>query len=108
MNADISITEGGPNVFADLGLPDADELMVKAQLALQIARILKERGLTQSEAAALTGLPQPKLSNLLRGRFHGVSEDRMMRCLAALGQDVTITVTPAKKKKHGRVEVALA
>jgi hypothetical protein len=55
----------------------------------------------------LTGLPQPKLSNLLRGKFTGVSEDRLMRCLAALGQDVTITVAPAKKER-GRVEVALA
>lgn len=107
MNADIGITESGPNVFADLGLPDAEELLVKAQLALQIARVLKQRGLTQSKAAALTGLPQPKLSNLLRGKFTGVSEDRMMRCLAALGHDVTITVTPAKKKR-GRVEVAWA
>jgi predicted XRE-type DNA-binding protein len=107
MNADIAITEGGPNVFADLGLPDAEELLVKSQLALGIARILRQRGLTQSEAAALTGLPQPKLSNLLRGRFRGISEDRMMRCLAALGQDVTITVAPAKKER-GRVEVASA
>ena len=104
---DISITEGGPNVFADLGLPDAEELLVKAQLALQIARIQKARGLTQSETSALIGMPQPKLSNLLRGRFHGISEDKMMRCLTALGQDVTITVTPAKKKR-GRVEVAWA
>ena len=96
MTADISITEGGPNVFADLGLPDADELLVKAQLALRIARIVRERRLTQSHAAALIGLPQPKLSNMLRGRFHGISEDKMMRCLAALGQDVTVTVSPAK------------
>ena len=107
MSADIEIVEGGANVFADLGLPDAEELLVKAQLALQIARVLKERGLTQKEAAALIGLPQPKLSNLLRGRFRGVSEDKMMRCLAALGHDVTITVKPARKKR-GRVEVAWA
>ena len=107
MNANIPIVEGGPNVFADLGLPDAEELLVKSRLALQIARILKQRGLTQSKAAALTGLPQPKLSNLLRGKFTGISEDRMMRCLAALGQDVTIVVSPAKKGR-GRVEVAHA
>lgn len=107
MDADIAITEGGPNVFADLGLPDAEELLVKAQLALRIARVLKQRGLTQSAAAALIGMPQPKLSNLLRGRFHGISEDKMMRCLAALGHDVTITVSPARKAR-GRVEVAYA
>ena len=101
---DISITEGGPNVFADLGLPDADELLVKAQLAHRIARDIKARGLTQSEAAALIGLPQPKLSNMLRGNFHGISEDKMMRCLAALGHVVTITVSPANDEV-GRVEV---
>lgn len=103
----ISMTQGGPNVFADLGLPDADELLVKAQLAYRIARVLKDRGLTQSEAAGMIGLPQPKLSNMLRGKFHGISEDKMMRCLAVLGHDVTITVNPARKKQ-GRVEVALA
>lgn len=102
---DIAITEGGPNVFADLGLPDAEELLVKAKLAYRIARIVKDRGLTQSDAARLIGLPQPKLSNLLRGRFRGISEDKMMRCLAALGHDVTITVSPREKAK-GRVEVA--
>jgi len=101
---DIPITEGGPNVFADLGLPDADELLVKAKLAHNIAREIKARGLTQNEAAALIGLPQPKLSNLLRGRFHGISEDKMMRCLAALGNDVTITVAPSGTER-GRVEV---
>lgn len=103
--SDITITEGGPNVFADLGLPDAEELLVKAKLTHRISRIIKDRGLTQSEAAAIIGLPQPKLSNMLRGRFHGISEDKMMRCLAALGHDVTITVS-RREKKQGRVEVA--
>jgi len=103
--SDIRIMEGGPNVFADLGLPDAEEMLVKAQLAHQIARDIKARGLTQSEAASLIGLPQPKLSNMLRGRFRGISEDKMMRCLAALGHEVTITVSRASKER-GRVEVA--
>ena len=103
--SDIRIMEGGPNVFADLGRPDAEEMLVKAQLAHQIARDIKARGLTQSEAASLIGLPQPKLSNMLRGRFRGISEDKMMRCLAALGHEVTITVSRASKER-GRVEVA--
>ncbi len=94
---DIRITEGGPNVFADLGLPDADELLVKAKLAHRIAAAIRERGISQSEAASLIGLPQPKLSNMLRGRFHGISEDKMMRCLAALGHDVTIRVSKVGK-----------
>ncbi len=104
---DIRITDGGPNVFADLGLPDADELLVKAKLAHQIALAIKSRGLNQIDAAALIGLPQPKLSNLLRGRFHGISEDKMMRCLAALGHDITITVS-RQANTQGRVEVAYA
>ena len=104
---DIPITEGGPNVFADLGLPDADELLIKAKLAHSIARAVRARGLTQVDAEGLMGLPQPKLSNLLRGRFGGISEDKMMRCLAALGNDVTITVVPSEAER-GRVEVAWA
>jgi len=105
VSADIRITEGGPNVFADLGLPDADELLVKAKLAHQIAIAIKARGLSQSKAASLIGLPQPKLSNMLRGQFRGISEDKMMRCLAALGHDVTIVVS-RQEKEHARVEVA--
>jgi len=103
--SEIEIREGGPNVFADLGLPDAEEMLVKAQLAFEIAREIKAHGLTQSQAAARIGLTQPKLSNLLRGRFRGISEDKMMRCLAALGRDVTIRVTPAAQER-GRVQVA--
>lgn len=105
MVTDIRITESSGNVFADLGLPDAEELLVKAKLSSRIAHAIKARGLTQTEAAALIGLPQPKLSNLLRGRFRGISEDKMMRCLAALGHVVTITVSAANDQT-GRVEVA--
>lgn len=99
---DIQIVEGGPNIFADLGL-----LLVKAKLTYQISRVIKDRNLNQSDAAALIGLPQPKLSNILRGKFHGVSEDKLMRCLAALGHDVTIVVS-SKEKAEGRVEVEYA
>lgn len=104
---DIQITEGGPNVFADLSLPDADELLVKAKLAHQIAVVIREGGLNQTEAAVLIGMPQPKLSNMLRGQFRGISEDKMMRCLAALGHDVTILVS-RKRQEQGRVEVEYA
>ncbi len=107
MTVDIQITEGGANVFADLGLPDAEELLVKAKLAHQIAIVIKERGLSQSDAASLIGMPQPKLSIMLRGQFRGISEDKMMRCLAALGHDVTIRVS-RKRQDQGRVEVEYA
>lgn len=101
---DIEITEGGNNVFTDLGLPDADELLIKAKLAHQIAVTIRNRGLSQSEAARLVGVPQPKLSNMLRGQFRGISEDKMMRCLAALGHDVTIRVS-RRDESPGTVDV---
>lgn len=100
----IAISEGGSNVFADLGLPDADELLIKAKLAHRIAVAIKERGLSQSETAVLIGMPQPKLSNMLRGQFRGISEDKMMRCLAALGHDVTIIVSRCENAR-GIVQV---
>ena len=104
---DISFTEGGPNVFADLGLPEADELLVKAKLTHRIAVSIRDRGLSQSEAARLMGLPQPKLSTMLRGQFRGISEDKMMRCLAALGHDVTIRISE-RDAAVGRVDVEFA
>ncbi len=104
---DIAISEGGPNVFSDLGLPDADELLIKAKLARQIAIAIKERGLSQSEAALLIGMPQPKLSNMLRGQLRGISEDKMMRCLAALGHNVTIVLS-RRENAQGVVQVEYA
>ncbi len=100
------IEEGSTNVYADLGRQDADEMLVKAQLASRIADIVKRRRLTQSAAAALTGLPQPKLSGLLRGQFRGVSEAKMLACLTRLGRDVRIVVGPARRRTGvGRIEV---
>jgi predicted XRE-type DNA-binding protein len=69
---------GTGNVYADLGYADADEMLIKAQVVTKIAEIIKRKGLTQTQTAELLGMPQPKLSNLLRGRFRGVSERRLM------------------------------
>ena len=100
------IEEGSTNVYADLGRPDADEMLVKAQLATQIGEIIKRRRLTQVAAAEITSLPQPKLSGLLRGQFKGVSEAKMMACLARLGRDVRIVVGPARRRAgKGRIMV---
>ena len=101
----IEIEEGSTNVYADLGRTDADEMLVKAQLATKIGDIIKRRRLTQVQAAELVGLPQPKLSGRLRGQFRGVSEAKMLNCLARLGRDVRIVVGPARRKGAGRVEV---
>jgi len=100
------IEEGGTNVYADLGRPDADEMLVKAQLASRIADIIKRRRLTQVAAAEITGLPQPKLSGLLRGQFRGVSQAKMLACLTRLGRDIRIVVGPPRRRPGaGRIEV---
>ena len=99
-------TVSSGNVFADLGLPDAEELLVKAELVLQISRIIEERGLTQVRAAEELGIDQPKVSALLRGHLRGFSVERLTRFLNALGQDVEIVVRPkprSEQQGHTRV-----
>jgi predicted XRE-type DNA-binding protein len=99
-------TESSGNVFADLGLPDADELLAKADLAIQISRIIEERELTQAEAAELLGVDQPKVSALVRGRLEGFSIERLTRFLNALGQDVEIVVRPKPRtQRQGQTRV---
>jgi predicted XRE-type DNA-binding protein len=85
-------TKGSANVYADLGVADAGEMLVKAQLAAKIAEIIKLRKLTQTQASSLLGMTQPKLSNMLRGRFRGISEAKMLECMTLLGRDVQIVL----------------
>lgn len=80
------------NVFADLGLPDADKLQIKSGLTVEIAKAIRERGFTQAEAAKRMGLTQPKVSSLLRGEFSNFSERKLMNCLNRLGYDIEIRV----------------
>jgi predicted XRE-type DNA-binding protein len=100
---------GSGNVYADLGYVDADEMLIKARLVAEIAEIIKRKGLNQTQAGELLGMPQPKLSNLLRGRFRGFSERRLMDCLTKLGRDVQIVVkaTP-RSRKDGRLSIVFA
>ncbi|HEY1932534.1 MAG TPA: helix-turn-helix transcriptional regulator [Acetobacteraceae bacterium] len=103
---DIPVTAGSGNVFADMGLPDADEELTKAQLASQIREIVRRRRLTQMSAASLMGIDQPKVSALLNGRLANFSSQRLMRLLTALGQDVEITVkAKPRNRAHGRIRV---
>ncbi|MDP1698755.1 MAG: helix-turn-helix transcriptional regulator [Xanthomonadaceae bacterium] len=102
----IKIHEGSTNVYADLGRADADEMLVKAQLATKIAALMTRRRMTQVQASLLFGMPQPKVSAMLRGQFRGISEEKMMRCLLALGQHVEIVVKPARKGQTGTLSVA--
>jgi predicted XRE-type DNA-binding protein len=96
MSADdnIAVTPSSGNVFADLGLPDADDLMAKANL------------LTQAQAAKLLGLDQPKVSSIVNGRLDGFSTDRLMRFLTDLGCDVKITVSAPHPEARGHVVFA--
>jgi predicted XRE-type DNA-binding protein len=89
--------EGSGNVFADLGLPNPEQELLKARLTLQIYKIVKERGLTQARAGELLGIKQPHVSALMRNRAGNFSVGRLMEFLTALGQDVRITVKPTRK-----------
>ena len=101
----IVIREGGPNIFADLKLPNSDELNAKAEIAYQICAILQERQVTQRAAADLLGIDQSKVSALLRGRLEGFSSDRLFRFLNALDRDVEIVIDPLKKRQLRRIRV---
>ena len=85
------------NVFANLGLADAGEHLIKAGLVVKINRTIRQRHLTQTTAAQLMGIDQPKVSAMLAGQFRGYSVERLMRFLVALGHDVEIVVKPRKR-----------
>jgi predicted XRE-type DNA-binding protein len=101
------VTEGSGNVFADLGLPDPEQELLKAQLTLQIYTILKASGLTQVEIAKILGVRQPQVSLLMRNRAGNFSVGRLMEFLTALRQDVEIIVRPTRKE-HGALSVISA
>jgi len=100
------VTYGSGNVFADLGLPHPEEELAKAQLATRIRAIVERRRLTQTKAAELMGIDQPKVSALLNGRLANFSSDRLLRLLTALGQDVDIVLKDKPRSRaRGRVRV---
>jgi predicted XRE-type DNA-binding protein len=102
----IPVTASSGNVFADIGLPEPDEELTKAQLASHIRRAIKRQRLTQVAAAVFMGIDQPKVSALLNGRLANFSSERLMRLLTALGQDVDITVrTKPNSRARGRIRV---
>ena len=103
------IEKSSGNIFADIGFANDQEMLVKANLALKISEIITQRRLTQMEAALVLGMPQPKLSKLLRGQFHGVSEVKMLECLNKLGRDIQIVIRKANRDKRiGRTSVVFA
>ena len=105
----MKITQSSGNVYADMGVAQPEVMLAKAQLAQRVGSIIAARKLTQREAAEIIGMPQPKLSNILRGQFRGVSEAKLMDCLLRLGNDVQIVVRPARRKASvGSLSVAFA
>ncbi|MGC2530567.1 MAG: helix-turn-helix transcriptional regulator [Candidatus Acidiferrum sp.] len=101
------VTEGSGNIFADLGLPNPEQELLKAQLTLQIYSILKDSGMTQVGIAKILGVQQPQVSLLMRNRAGNFSVGRLMEFLTALRQDVEITVRPTRKE-HGALSVISA
>ncbi len=100
-----NVKTGSRNVFADLGLPHAEERLAKAELARAIGKAIESRGLTQREAAELLGVDQPKVSQVLNGRLNGFSTERLLRFLTSLGRDVEIRVRPGNPRRSGRLRV---
>ena len=85
MSDEVQYTVGSGNVFSDLEYPDPEEALLKAQLAREISVAIRQRKLTQTKAAEVLGLDQPKVSAIVRGRLSGFSVERLLRCLTALG-----------------------
>jgi len=96
------------NVYEDIGSRDARQMLVKADLAAEIGEIVRRRRLTQQQAAEILGMPQSKVSNMLRGKFRGISEARMLEGLNLLGRDVQIIVKKSSSRGAGHTEVVFA
>ncbi len=103
---EIAFEIGGDNIFADIGVANAEEELTKAELAWEIDHIIKKRKLTQEKAAKIMGINQPKVSALLHRKLSGFSVERLMHFLNQLGQDIDIVVRPKpRNRKNGRVNV---
>jgi predicted XRE-type DNA-binding protein len=101
-----TVTRSSGNVFEDLGLPDADGLLAKTNLALHIRSAIEARQLTQTQAAEIMGLDQPKVSSIINGRLDGFSTDRLLRFLTDLGCDVQISVSRPHSNARGHLVMA--
>jgi predicted XRE-type DNA-binding protein len=105
--AGVEVRRSSGNVYADLGLPDAEKLKIKTGLVIEIRKAMRRLELTQQDAAKRMGLTQPKVSDMMRGDFTNLSERKLMDCLNRLGYDIEIKVRPATKAVgHLRLAVA--
>jgi predicted XRE-type DNA-binding protein len=105
MKKKMMVEQSSGNVFADLGLSNADEALAKAELARRIGVIIKKRGLSQVDAAKLLDVDQPKVSALTRGVLSGFSTGRLLRFLSLLNCDVNIVLKPSRRRRPGRITV---
>ena len=106
MSNRIEVEKGSGNVFADIGLPNPEERLARADLAIRIGEAIRARRLTQTRAAHILRIDQPKISRLLRGQLSGFSTERLIHCLTLLGPDVEITVKPApRSRRQGHLRV---
>jgi predicted XRE-type DNA-binding protein len=103
----IPVVLGSGNVFADMGLPDAEVLQAKAAMAIHIWTVISARGLTQRQAARILGIDQPGVSDIVRGHLRRYSSDSLIRFLSALGQDVELVITDRglNSRRPGRLRV---
>jgi predicted XRE-type DNA-binding protein len=107
MTKKASVSRSSGNVFADIGLPDADEHLLKARVVMFISLLIEARGLTQQAAASRMRIAQPDVSNLLRGRFEGFSLERLLGFARALGSDVEITMKRPARNREGRMSLVV-
>lgn len=97
-------TRSSGNIFKDIGLPNADEHLLKADIVIGLAKLIESKGLSQSKIATITGISQPDLSRLLRGNFERFSLDRLLQAFLDLGSDIEIRVKkPAARRGKARV-----
>ena len=100
------VERGSGNVYADLGLPEADTQLLKAELVSRVDQIIRQRRLTQTKAADILGISQPDVSRLLKGDFREYSMERLFRLLQALGQDVEIVIRKPRSRRPGQLHIA--
>jgi predicted XRE-type DNA-binding protein len=103
----VEVHRSSGNVYADLGLPDAERLKIKTGLVVEIRKAMRRLNLTQQEAGKRMGITQPKVSDMMRGDFSNLSERKLMDCLSRLGYDIEIKVRPVSKRP-GRLTLAVA
>ena len=103
----LEVWRSSGNVYADLGLPNAEKLKIKTGLVIEIRKAIRRLELTQQVAAKRMGLTQPKVSDMMRGDFTNLSERKLMDCLNRLGYDIVIKVRPASKAL-GHLTLAVA